>query len=66
MLQITTIIGAKIAYQNNFNEPNPYRLLLDLVKQAQWPLDMVEFSQFPTGVVARLDGSEKREIVVQH
>jgi hypothetical protein len=66
MLQITIINGNKITQQNNLNEPNPYRLLLDLVKQYNWPLDMVSFTRFKNGVSAVLDSTNKQEIVVQY
>ena len=66
MLQITTIKGDKITQRNIFNEPNPYRLIMDLVKQANCPLDMVSFTRFKNGLSAVLDATDKKEIVVQY
>ena len=66
MLQITIINGDNIKNQNCFNEPNPYRLLMDAVKQQNWPLDMVTFTRFKNGICAVLDSTNKQEIVVQY
>ena len=66
MLIITKIKGGKIESYNNFSEPNPYRLLMDVVKQSNWRLDMVRFTRFNSGVSARLDTTDKNEIVVQY
>jgi hypothetical protein len=65
-MQITTIKGNTIANRNIFSESNPYRLIMDLVKQANWPLDMVIFTRFRSGLTARLDCNEVNEIVVQY
>jgi hypothetical protein len=66
MIQITIINGNIIKNRNCFNEPNPYRLIMDLVKQANWPLDMVSFTRFKNGLSAVLDATDKKEIVVQY
>ena len=66
MLQITIIKGDKITQRNNFNEPNPYRLIMDLIAQANWKLNMVTFARFRSGLSAKLDANEKNEIVVEY
>lgn len=66
MIQITVINGNNIENQNCFNESNPYRLMMDIVKQKNWPLDMVTFTRFRSGLTARLDCNEVNEIVVQY
>ena len=48
------------------NEPNPYKLLMDVIKQSNWPLDMVTFYRWSFGVGARLDSTDKKEIVIQY
>ena len=66
MLVITTIKGNKISSCNNFNEPNPYKLLMDVVSQSGWRLDMVRWTRFRSGLTARLDTTENNEIIVQY
>lgn len=66
MIQITVINGNNIENQNCFNESNPYRLMMDIVKQKNWPLDMVSFTRFKNGLSAVLDSTNKQEIVVQY
>jgi hypothetical protein len=66
MLQIIIIKGNDIKYQNNFNEPNPYRLIMDIIRQQGWPLEMVKFTRFKNGLSAVLDSVDKKEIVVQY
>jgi hypothetical protein len=65
-MYITKINGDKMSQYNIFNEDNPYKLLMDVVKQSNWPIDMVTFKRWSSGLSASLDSTEKKEIIIQY
>ena len=65
-MTITKIKGDKMTQYNIYNESNPYKLLMDVIKQLNWRLDMVEFARWSTGLSATLDSTEKNKIYIQY